>query len=292
MTKYVLIRDDDISFFSSLRLLENLYGEIFEANIPVNFSVIPKVKVNSSIGKNIYSERDFEYEPFIPSEFREANKTHFVFDKPELIEYIKNSKDLVYVVQHGFNHTPNEFASTNVTEIKQKIEKGKEILKKAFGNDPHFFCAPNDRYSPVSLKELQKNFHGATFGVFSLRNMISYRGLRIPLSMAPLYLHSLLKKETFLVKNGFLVVGHKNCSINPFTDPEQIKQNFKQIIKENNVITIAQHYWEYYFRKETNEVSVTINKKLLDVFLEVVYELKAENAQFLTMAQFYKKIVQ
>jgi len=290
MVKYALIRDDDISFFTSPQLLNELYGEIFEAGVPVNFSVIPRVKVNFSIGKNVYSQRGFEYEPFIPCSYRGTTQSFFVYENPELVEFIQNSKELIEVVQHGFYHTPNEFASTNRNEIKVKIQHGKEILKMTFGHEPKFFCAPNDKYSPVSLMELQRHFCGVTYGVFSLRNMLSFRnGIRLPLKLMPSYLNALMKDDVFLIKNGFLVLGQKDFSINPFVDADQIKQYFKQAFEGSNLINIAQHYWEYYFREKTNEVTGNINKKLLDVFLEIIQELKTHNTKFLTMPQFYKK---
>jgi peptidoglycan/xylan/chitin deacetylase (PgdA/CDA1 family) len=292
MAKYALIRDDDISFFASPHLLEQLYEEIFEAGIPVNFSVIPRVKVNFSIGKNIYSQRGFEYEPFIPSDYRGTKRSFFIHENPELVEFIQNSKEFIEVVQHGFHHTPNEFASINRNEIKFKIYQGKRILKKTFGHEPKFFCAPNDKYSPVSLMELQKHFCGVTYGVFSLRNMLSlWHGTRLPLNLIPPYLNALVKNDIFLTKNAFLVLGQKDFLINPFVDPVQMKQYFKQAFEDNRLINITQHYWEYYFRENQNQVTSSINKKLLDAFLEIVQELKAQNTKFLTMSQFYKKIL-
>ena len=292
MVKYALIRDDDISFFASPRLLEELYEEIFEAGVPVSFSVIPRVKVNFSIGKNVYSQRGFKYEPFIPSKYQGTARSFCVYENVELVEFIQNSKEFIEVVQHGFYHTPNEFASINRNEIKAKIQRGKEILEKTFGHEPKFFCAPNDKYSPVSLMELQKHFCGVTYGVFSLRNMLSLRhGIRLPLKLTPSYLNALVNNDIFLIKNGFLVLGQKDFSINPFVDADQIKQYFKQAFEGNNLINIAQHYWEYYFKEKQNQVTGSINKELLDAFLEIVQELKAQNTKFFTMSQFYKKIL-
>lgn len=292
MEKYALIRDDDISFFSSPRLLEELYEEIFEAGLPVNFSVIPRMKVNFCIGTNVYSQRGFDYEPFIPSEYHGTTQSFSVNENPELVDFIKNSKEFIEVVQHGFYHTPNEFASTDRNEIIFKIQQGKQILKETFGHEPNFFCAPNDKYSPVSLTELQKQFCGVTYGSFSLRNMLSLQhGTRIPLNLIPSYLNALAKNRIFLLKNEFLVLGQKHFSIDPFADPDHLKQDFNRVFKGANLINIAQHYWEYYFAENQNQVTDRINKKMLVAFLEIVQELKAQNTTFLTMSQFYKKIL-
>ena len=41
--KYILIRDDDANFFTRPEMLEEVYGFIFENNIPINFAIIPAV---------------------------------------------------------------------------------------------------------------------------------------------------------------------------------------------------------------------------------------------------------
>lgn len=292
MIKYAIIRDDDISFFTSPNLLEEIYEGIFEKGIPVNFSIIPCIKVNVSIGKNIYSQLGLEYEPFIPPNYRGKSRSFVVYENHELIEFIQNLEEFTEVIQHGFSHTPNEFASINTNEVRAKIRHGKGIMEKAFGHEPKFFSAPNDKYSPISLMELKKHFFGVTYGAFTLKNMLSLRyGIRLPLKLMPPYVNALIRGNFFLIKDGFLVLGHKGFSINPFVDVDQLKRDFRRLFEGQKLILIMQHYWEYYFKENLGGVTDRINQELLDVFLELIQELKAQNTEFLTMSQFYKKFL-
>ena len=292
MVKYALIRDDDINFFTSPEMLDKIYQEVFAMGIPTNLSVVPYVKTNIEIKNNAYTKFDgLKYEPFIPREYQDQNLHFAIHENCELIEFLHGAKEFLEIIQHGFSHSPNEFSSLNVNEMKMKIIEGRKILTQAFNETPKFFSAAYDGYSPISLSLLKRYFLGATYGEFTLRNMLSPLYItRLPLSMIPFYLNAMKKGETFFLSGDFLMLGHKDISINPFEDINKIKNNFKKCLEDQKIIIIAQHYWEYFYVRNRGCVKDKINNKLLDTFLEMIQTLKGKRVKFLTFSQLYKKI--
>lgn len=292
MVKYALIRDDDVNFFTSPDMLDKIYREIFSMDIPVNLSIIPYVKTSIKIKNNPYSEfNGLTYEPFIPKEYHNNDLCFSVYENSELVHFVKDVKELIEIIQHGFSHSPNEFSSMNMIELKRKIINGTKILKRAFEAAPNFFSAPYDDYSPLSLLLLKKHFYGATYDEFTLRNMLSLRyGTKIPFDMIPCYLNAMKRGDEFFVSDNFLLLGHKGISINPFVDVDKFKCDFKEYFKKQKIITIMQHYWEYFYFKEQGCIGDSINKKLFDTFVETIQWLKGRDVKFLTVSQLYKKL--
>jgi len=271
-------------------MLEEVYSEIVDMNIPVNFSIIPCMNTGYRIKNNLYSRLGLEHEPFIPKEHRERNEGFPITDNRELLETIRNMRS--EIVQHGFTHNPNEFLSSNKGELERKIVEGRGILEESFGAKPTFFSAPNDGYSPASLQLLREYFLGATYGAFTLRNLFDlHHGTTLPLGMVSSYLNAVRSGEVFLINDGFLLIGHNGLSINPFENMDDIKRSFASFIKKERVIVIAQHYWEYYYQKQSNSVEPWISKERLATFIDVIQSILREGAQFLTFSEFRRKVL-
>ena len=292
MVKYAIIRDDDINFFTSVDRLDKIYREIFALRVPVNLSVIPSVRTRIKIKNNPYSQHNgLKYEPFISEEYRSKNSFFDVCENSELIQFIDEMREHIEILQHGFSHSPSEFSSLNPIELEQNIITGKRLLRQAFGVTPKFFSAPYNDYSPLSISIVKKHFLGATFGAFTLRNAVSRRSLlKMPVSMMVRYLNALRIGETFFLSNKFLLLGHNGASINPFMDVDQFKEDFKKRFNEQQVITVMQHSWEYFYLKEQGCIGDKINKNLFDTFMDTVQWLKSKEVKFLTISQLYEKL--
>ena len=76
--KQVIIRDDDISFFTPPELLDTLYGSLLASNVPVAVSVIPAITCGVSVGEGngpFWTRYRLDYSPFIPPAFRHNKET-------------------------------------------------------------------------------------------------------------------------------------------------------------------------------------------------------------------------
>jgi len=288
MAKYAILRDDDTSFFTSPKFLEKIYMEIFAMHIPVNLSIIPHVKGNIKTENNMYATRGPRCEPFIPEEYHGENLSFPVYENAELVEFIRDKKDIFEIIQHGFSHSCNEFSSLNLNILRERLITGRQTLKQAFNSTPKFFAAPYDAYSPISFLLLKKYFHGATFGNLLEKNPLNLR--KLPISMIPSYLNAIRRKDTFFFNDGFLVLGHKGLSINPLTNMNRFQYDLEDAFQNEKVVVITQHYWEYFYMREKECVGSGINKKLHQGFLEIVQWLKDNGTVFLTISQLYEKL--
>jgi hypothetical protein len=293
MGKYAIIRDDDTNFFTSPVMLEKIYEEIFKMHIPTNLSIIPYVRTDIKIENNPYSKFDgVEYEQFIPREFHNKKQHFAVYENLELIEFIKNAKEYVELIQHGFSHCPHEFSSVNINELRKKIVNGMKILEQAFDIQPKFFSAPYDVYSSFSISLLKKYFYGATYGAFKLKKTSILRCIvNLPLQMVPSYLNALRREDDFFICDGFLLLGQSNIPINTFKEPDWIKSAFKRYAENHKIVVIMQHYWEFFYNREKRCVGDGLNKELFNTVLEIVQWLKSQGTKFLTISQLYKKLL-
>jgi hypothetical protein len=145
-----IIRDDDISFFTTPDLLEAVYERVWERRIPVCLSVIPAHRANVRVRR-----RGLPYDPNIPPKFRGRDQTFPITDNPALCAYLRERarEGLVELVLHGYSHDWHEFATEDVPLLRQKLDDGLALLRQAFPDVPiRAFVAPYDVISLVALE--------------------------------------------------------------------------------------------------------------------------------------------
>jgi hypothetical protein len=160
--KTVIIRDDDVSYFTSPAQLETIYGRLWHANIPVCFAVIPEQRADVRV---LHRESQ-PFDPSVPKQYRGQAKSFPLADNSELCEFLndKAKNGLVEVCLHGFHHTYYEFDSHDETLLNQKIEHGLTQLRTAMPDAKiRTFIAPYDVISPTAFNLLLKhNFNICT----------------------------------------------------------------------------------------------------------------------------------
>lgn len=227
--KYILIRDDDISFFTNIDHINLLYNKLIEEKLPFNLAVIPSVSADIEIGnKNIYYIKEgLQYEPFIPPEYRGIKKTYSIGENIKLVNYINNIK-YCEIIQHGFNHkTVNkkeEFNIRDKKEIRRKLLEGREIIKEFFSNYPSFFIPPWDNLSRESISEIKKYYKGTSLGRIYFNNL--------PIKKWHLFAQKLLYKKDYVKIKDFLILQHPGYLINRFKEPQFAYKRFVQILEQ------------------------------------------------------------
>uniref|UniRef100_A0A7J3SMA0 DUF2334 domain-containing protein n=1 Tax=Fervidicoccus fontis TaxID=683846 RepID=A0A7J3SMA0_9CREN len=148
----IIIRDDDVCYFTKPQLLEHIYKPSLELGLPINLAVIPLVDLERTepiIGQGEYNKRYLSVE-----------------ENKELVEFIKQHN--FEVLQHGLTHEvfqryPKfipEFRINNRIELKRRTKIGIEILMKAFNKRPRFFVPPWDVLSKQGYEVVAKLFDG------------------------------------------------------------------------------------------------------------------------------------
>jgi hypothetical protein len=182
----ILIRDDDINFFTKSSMLESIYSYAWKNQFKVSLSVIPY-------------QKDFN-DVCIPSNFRNSQEYHSVENNKELCLFLKDKIDHshVEIIQHGVSHAlidgRGEFSrnidgnsdkntiindtyfhyydsydnddndnknnvvghnyGNNRIDFESYVNVGRNIIKKSLGIAPVFFAPPFDDFSIKNLNLL------------------------------------------------------------------------------------------------------------------------------------------
>ncbi len=143
----ILIRDDDINYFTKPQMLETIYSNAWHEGFKVSLSTIPLQKGLNDLG--------------VPPQYRQSGLLYSITDNPLLLEYLKSKikERSVEILQHGVSHTYDnshrgEFSGNSA--LKEKILKGQGILLSAFETEPKFFVPPAEDISETNLDLLRE----------------------------------------------------------------------------------------------------------------------------------------
>jgi len=133
----MIIRDDDLSYFTRPEELSRLYDGIWEYT-PVHFSVIPYVYTR---------QRE------TPAAVAATKDNYWVGENKALVAFLKRKikEGKAVIWQHGFTHrnygTRFELERTDRRLIAEELRRGKEHLERTFGVKVDTLVAPHDRFS-------------------------------------------------------------------------------------------------------------------------------------------------
>ena len=91
--KDLIIRDDDISYWTSVEEIDFIYRDLFDKGIKISFAVIPYAAKMYNLGD--------------PHTFyQDENDSKWVGENTKLVKYLKEKidKGLVEIMLHGYNH--------------------------------------------------------------------------------------------------------------------------------------------------------------------------------------------
>jgi len=138
----ILIRDDDINFFTKTDMIESMYSEAWKQGFKVSLSVIP---CQNGID-----------DPCVPPEERNTGLSYPITDNHCLTKYLKGKVDQgsVEILQHGLHHTYEGFRRGEFAGSVQgnSILQGMDIIAETFGKEPTFFVPPGEDISDKNLK--------------------------------------------------------------------------------------------------------------------------------------------
>jgi hypothetical protein len=249
----IIIRDDDINFFTSTNMLESVHYKTWEKGFKVSLSVVPFQKGIDDV--------------CVPPDVRNTGLYYCIANNEKLIEYLKSKIESrsTEILQHGYSHSivngRGEFGGSNVirssggipsTNCSDNIgsyghnhprkvssghnipnvnyndktvaiiESGRNMLTQAFNVRPRFFVPP---YDDISKRNL---------------NLISHN-----LRMVPIYgqtvLHKFFNSSTVpnLIKNFVGVILSKKYTKSAFILPLIVDPAKNFIHNKNNKISIA-----------------------------------------------------
>jgi Uncharacterized protein conserved in bacteria (DUF2334) len=252
----ILIRDDDINFFTKTEMLESIYSEAWNSGFKVSLSVIP-----SQSGIN---------DLCVPPQQRKTGLSYSITDNHSLIKCLKGKvvKGSVEILQHGLHHTYNELRRGEFSGTRQStnsILHGRDIIEDAFGTQPKFFVPPGEDISNENLQLILKLgmipiFRNTIFDRF-LRlklfpNLIKKISFRLIMGIyAKVYLEqsilSLMKPVILSPVEGFIKWSLPSSNIKNFKTNAGLLRLSRDIINSCSIsrtpLCILNHYHSYFY---------------------------------------------
>jgi hypothetical protein len=243
--KQILIRDDDISFFTHPEILDRLYGRLLDHSVPINLAVIPWLSCSGRLpfGRTDVGGRNArEHEPFIPPQFRGLSRNCAIQENKDLLTYIRGNS-LIHVIEHGVTHDQKDlvFLSGGETaKFRKALREAKDYMGSLFGAVPSFFAPPWGKLTTRAVEVLRKEFLGVSL-TFSLKPFL-------PVSQWAAYFLGRLRKQALFDSSGFLIVTHPfNFSRRIVPNPRDLIPRLVSELEKWDTLVFTNHHWEYLF---------------------------------------------
>jgi len=236
---FIVIRDDDVCYFTRPKDLEIIYKPLFEENLAVNLAVIPAV--DSTLK-----------EPFIESG-KNDHRYLTIEENRDLVDFTKQYN--FEVLQHGLTHEIfqrepvfiPEFRITDKMELYRRATQGQKILEEVFGKKPRFFVPPWDVLSKQAYRVLMQLFNGVSLATLShgrfkkwpLKLIQEFIPWNVPLRFLPKFWGGRIRRKNYCIINDFLILENRGLYIELILDEESLLK----AINKFNFITIVVHHW-------------------------------------------------
>lgn len=276
--KALIIRDDDLSFWTNPNEIDFLYKPLFDKRIKISFAAIPCAVKSFNLGN-------------FKSFYQDDNSQTPIFENKDIVEYIRDKikEGLVEIMLHGYTHLYNfksfdnnimtasyknlsyyrknnkrieflgEFNSNSSFDmLNKKVVEGKKILEDTFLVKVHDFVPPSNQISKDGIRAIyNNNLNLSGFVGRKYNREFSVKGL---LSLLRIIGFKILNKDIsypYIIDYGH----HKELSgyaLTPVTDKLKYQKQIKYCVKNNLPFQIATHYWELnkneYLKKDFYEI--------------------------------------
>lgn len=161
--KVVVVRDDDISFFTDPERFERAHDYLIRNRIPFNLAAVPEADGSALHAPGVP-------EGFLPSGAAGLPGGRPIGGNARLVDAIRGHA-FIEVSQHGWSHAGTsagapEFLRQDRGEIVRRLDRGRALIEAAFGRKPAFFVPPRDRVSRPALDEIRKRYAGICMSRF------------------------------------------------------------------------------------------------------------------------------
>jgi len=234
----ILLRDDDINYFTSVENLEEVYSALWSRNnpVPVALAVVP-FQTGCQSGA-------------IPDHAEDSSELFPIGENEELVEYLRDriSEGSVSIMQHGFSHEDfaNGFEFEACPNPAERLRRGRKHLEGVFNTEISTFVPPHDRLSRSATRAV------ANEGLDILTSF-GYWPHRRPFTMRSA--NNFLKLAAFRLKHGETLrypgrlsfndhFEHPSYSFDRDVTDGMIKEGIDFTSRMNGTTCIGYHYWD------------------------------------------------
>jgi hypothetical protein len=247
--KYVVIRDDDICFFTRPEMLELLYQPLLKEGKPVALSVVPAIGGGQPAGAlngQFWEQFRLEYSPCLPPNLRAEKQIFPLTPDCEIVCYLQERKGYE-IVQHGYNHLAidgvREGMLTDTQLITEKVEASRTIMAECFGRSSEFFVVPWDDVSTETLMILKRYYKGISLHRLGKRHVSWPRKIQA----AGRRFLSDRTRTPYFRDGDFLLLEYPGPILSMFNDYKMMKMMVADFLAHHDILVLVSHYWEYFW---------------------------------------------
>lgn len=234
--RFFAIRDDDISFYTNLETLDNLYNNLW-GKIPISFAVIPFVFSNWQEKKEIDTRDHFKP----------------IHENLELVEYLRTKIQYneIEIMLHGYSHEYRfrnnyrigEYAWKSKVQLLKETIEAKRYLEELFHTTIQVFVPPSNMIGKAGAIAVESaGLHISGIIGRKLDRPISYSYLKAYLRR---WIYRILKGRPYpfplTIGNHIELVAY---SLTPKASLEWLQETMKVCYKLNAPFVLAVHHWE------------------------------------------------
>lgn len=257
--KSLIIRDDDLSYWTKPEDIEKVYKPLFDKKIKISFATIP-------FAVQMFNAGNFD------TFYQDENSSTPMGQNKNIVEYIKDKieQGLVEIMLHGYNHLYSfesqgiiktatyenleqsrinikfigEYNYQNYQTLCKKTKEGKEYLEDLFQVKIKNFVPPSNQIGKDGIKAIVNNN-------LNLSGLIGRKYNR-EITLKGMWTY--LDRIKFSLQNRGITYPkishygkHKELTgyaLTPITNWEKYHQQLNYCIKNNLPFQVATHYWE------------------------------------------------
>lgn len=251
MTPMILLRDDDPNATTDVDRLARAYAPLLDAGLPINFSVIPEVALDTMAPDGLRERFIHDDAP------RTGDLVPITVDMP-ITRWLRRHPAQLGVMQHGHTHRRGgdgtEFGVISRRAAAIKMDRGGEILEQAFGCRPNGFVPPWDVVSRGTID--------AAHGRFDLVSCNFVSRSRLPLSAWPAYVIERRRRSELLRVGNTWVSRHRGGQIQPDMDPASVGDMVHTLTDGAHLGVIVLHHWMFWNTVTPHPVIVALAEAL------------------------------
>lgn len=248
----VIVRDDDICYFTDVKRFAIVHRFLLNRNLPFNIAAIPLVsdQIAAANGK---------IEGFIPIYLQNKGRQYEFTRAKDLIDFI-STKPEIDIAQHGYKHVRlvgglPEFAGNDARDIYDRLIRGKVILTQAFGREPRFFVPPYDTISRLALSVIKDHYRGISLSRYN-------HSVLPPQQWLNFYMSKFLKKYR-LNWGDFILLSH------PDSDFFLRDKSFAIAdVPVKDIIVVTLHSWMFF--NENGKLKQELLQKYEDLLATLI----------------------
>jgi hypothetical protein len=236
--KYIIIKDDDVSYFTSPEILGVLYGDLLE-HYYINFSVVPNVFAGTKLVQTnaYYKNEGLLFDPLIPPKYAGRDEHFDINLNDELIRFL-NGKN-IEVLQHGYAHEKINGRSECMVSDRETAHiqavSGKRMLEEKIRNYNGYFIPPWNAISREFFDANKAEYNGI------LSALIYPKSKNIDI-LSRYYFNEFVYKRNYSLYENLLIMDTYDMLMKY---PGKKNYILSDLVQRNKYTLIQNHYYEF-----------------------------------------------